>query len=247
MPIDLSGKVALVTGSSRGIGRAIAVNFASHGATVAVNAAKDASETAQDIASIGGACSIHIADVRDAAAVQEMVDAVVAQHGSIDILVNNAGVNRDTLMLRMSEADWQDVVATNLTGAFNCTKAALKHMVRKRQGRILNMGSIIGVRGNAGQANYAAAKAGLAGLTMSTALEVASRGVTANLLAPGFIETEMTERLPQDQQDTIRSHIPLKRFGSPEELAEIVAFLASDRASYITGQTIVVDGGLALV
>jgi 3-oxoacyl-[acyl-carrier protein] reductase len=247
VPIDLSGKVALVTGSSRGIGRAIAVSLATHGATVALNATSNVSETAQAITTLGGVSSTHIADIRDAEAVREMVDSIVAQHGSIDVLVNNAGVRRDTLMLRMSEDDWQDVLATNLTGAFHCTRAALKHMIRKRRGQIVNMGSIIGLRGNAGQANYAAAKAGLAGLTMSTALEVASRGITANLLAPGFIETEMTKVMPQDQQDAIRSRIPLGRFGGPEEIAEIVAFLASDAASYITGQTIVVDGGLSLV
>lgn len=248
MPLspDLTGKVALVTGSSRGIGRVIAQRLAASGATVALNATKDASETALAITAAGGHCSAHIADVRDSSQVERMVAAIVQQHGALDILINNAGVNRDTLTMRMSDADWQDVIATNLTGSFLCAKSAIRHMSRKRWGRVINMGSIVGTRGNAGQANYAAAKSGLEGLTRSLALEMASRGITVNVVAPGFIDTEMTSRLEPEWQQKVRDHIPLKRFGKPEEVAELVVFLCSEPAGYITGQTLLIDGGLAL-
>lgn len=244
--MDLSGKVALVTGSGRGIGRAIAVRLAAAGATVALNAISSTDATEKAITSTGGSCSAHLGDVRDAQAVDGLVNDVVSQHGSLDILVNNAGVTRDGLLMRMSESDWHDVLDTNLTGAFHCTRAVLRRMVRKRWGRIVNIGSVVGLRGNAGQANYTATKAGLVGLTRTTAREVVSRGITANVIAPGFIETELTEELGESIQDQIRSHIPLGRFGSPEDVAEAVTFLATDEAGYITGQVLLVDGGLAL-
>ena len=222
------------------------MRLAEAGATVCVNATADVAETADLVTAAGGACSAHIASVRDPAAVDSMVAGVVEQHGALDILVNNAGINRDGLLLRMSEADWEDVLAVNLGGAFHCTKAALKHMVRRRWGRIINIGSVVGIKGNAGQGNYTAAKAGLIGLTRTTALEVASRGITANVVAPGFIETDMTGKLSDAQQEEIRDHIPLARFGQPGDVAETVAFLASEEAGYITGQVLLVDGGLAL-
>lgn len=243
---DLSGKVALVTGSSRGIGQVIAQRLAASGAIVALNATKDVSATAAAIAAAGGRSSSHLADIRDAAQVEQLVTAVTQQHGSLDILVNNAGVNRDTLTLRMSESDWRDVIDTNLTGAFFCTKAAIRHMSRKRWGRLIFIGSIVGTRGNAGQANYSAAKSGLEGLTRSLALEMASRNITANVVAPGFIDTEMTAKLDPVWAAKVRDHIPLKRFGTPQEVAELVAFLCGEPAGYITGQTLNIDGGLTL-
>jgi len=244
--MDLSGKVALVTGSGRGIGRAIAIRLAAAGATVALNATSSTDATEKAITSTGGACSSHLGDVRDAQAVDGLVKDVVSQHGSLDILVNNAGVTRDGLLVRMSESDWRDVLDINLTGAFHCTRAVLRHMVRKRWGRIVNIGSVVGLRGNAGQANYTATKAGLVGLTRTTAQEVVSRGITANVVAPGFIETEMTVSLGESIQDQIRSHVPLGRFGSTGDVAEAVTFLATEEAGYITGQVLLVDGGLAL-
>ncbi len=243
---DLSGKVALVTGSSRGIGQVIAQRLAASGAIVALNATKDVSATAAAIAAAGGRSSSHLADIRDAAQVEQLVNAVTHQHGSLDILVNNAGVNRDTLTMRMSESDWRDVIDTNLTGAFLCTKAAIRHMSRKRWGRLIFIGSIVGTRGNVGQANYSAAKSGLEGLTRSLALEMASRNITANVVAPGFIDTEMTAKLDPVWADKVRDHIPLKRFGTPQEVAELVAFLCGEPAGYITGQTLNIDGGLTL-
>jgi len=243
---DLAGKVALVTGSGRGIGRSIAVRLATAGATVALNATRDVSAAEQAVREAGGRCSTHVADIRRPEEAERLVAEVNAAHGSLDILINNAGINRDTLLLRMSSAEWDDVLATNLTGAFLCTKAALKPMLRKRWGRIVMMGSVVGLKGNAGQANYTASKAGLVGLARSVALEVATRNITVNVVAPGFIETEMTGRLNDAQRDQVRSRVPLGAFGTPEDVAEAVAFLASEEAGYITGQVLLVDGGLAI-
>ena len=246
VPQELRGKVALVTGSSRGIGRAVAVRLARAGASIALNATKDVSETQALVRAVGARCTPVIGDVSDARQVEDMFAKAAADLGSVDILVNNAGVNRDTLLMRMSEDDWDRVLDVDLKGSFLCCRAALKQMVRKRWGRIINIGSIIGERGNSGQANYAAAKAGLVGLTKSVAQEVASRSITANVIAPGFIETDMTRGMTEAVREQVRLRIPLGTFGQVEDVAEAAAFLASEGARYITGQVLLVDGGLAL-
>ena len=239
----------MVTGSSRGIGRAIAERLASLGARVAVNyvaRAEAAADVVATIGSAGGTALAVCADVRSAEAVQAMVRQIEEAWDGIDILVNNAGVTRDGLLARMSEQDWQAVIETNLGGAFRCTKAVLRKMMRRRWGRIINVSSVAGLAGNAGQANYAAAKAGLIGFTRSVAKEVGARKITVNAVAPGFIETEMTADLQDDWKQQVLDITPAGRFGAPVEVAEMVAFLASDAAAYITGQVISIDGGLGM-
>ena len=245
----LDGKIALVTGASRGIGRAIAVKLAEAGATVAVNYAGNAQaaeETKALIEAKGQKALLLQADVADGEAVEAMVQQVVEAFGRIDILVNNAGITRDGLLMRMKEADWDDVMRTNLKGVYNCTKAAVKRMVKQRSGRIVNMSSVVGLTGNAGQANYAAAKAGVIGFTKATAKELAARGITVNAVAPGFIETDMTAVLSEAVKENLRKGIPLAKLGSPEDIAGATLFLVSDAASYITGQTLHVDGGMVM-
>lgn len=239
------GKVALVTGASRGIGRAIATMLAAQGATVVAAARGDnARATVEAIVAAGGRGDAIALDVTDAAAAVAAVQGVVAAHGRLDILVSNAGITRDQLMLRMKRADWDEVIATNLTAAFVLCQAALKPMVKQRGGRIVAISSVVGQMGNAGQANYAASKAGLIGFCKSLAREVGSRQVTVNVVAPGFVETDMTKAIDEDTQKQWATQIPLGRLGTPEDIAAAVCFLASDEASYITGQVLAVNGGM---
>ena len=246
---SLEGKRALVTGASRGIGREVAIRLAAEGASVAVNyqtGKTEAEGVAAEIGAAGGTAITVQADVSDAAQAAAAIAATQEALGGLDILVNNAGITRDNLVPRLSEEDWDAVLDTNLKGAFLCTKAALRPMLRQRSGRIINMSSVVAGTGNPGQANYAAAKAGLIGFTRTVAREVAGRGITVNAVAPGFIATRMVERIPEAQRGLVLERIPLGRFGTPEDVAACVAFLCSDDAGYITGQVLGVDGGLSL-
>ncbi|GCD83384.1 3-oxoacyl-[acyl-carrier-protein] reductase FabG [Parageobacillus thermoglucosidasius] len=245
----LQGKVALVTGASRGIGRAIALELARQGAKIAVNYAGSeakANEVVGEIKNMGGEAFAIQADVADAQAVEQMIKTVLERFERIDILVNNAGITRDNLLMRMKEEEWDDVIDINLKGVFNCTKAVTRPMMKQRYGRIVNIASVVGVMGNPGQANYVAAKAGVIGLTKTAARELASRNITVNAVAPGFITTDMTERLSEEIKSEMLKQIPLARFGEPEDVAKVVAFLVSDAASYMTGQTLHVDGGMIM-
>jgi len=249
--MELQGRVALVTGASRGMGKAIALKLASLGSKVVVNYAAieasnkvDADNLVESIIRLGGEAMAVEADIRDSEAVKGMVEQVTEKWGKIDILVNNAGINRDTLLLRMSDDAWDEVINTNLRGAYLCTKFALRSMMRQEWGRIINIASVSGIVGNIGQSNYAASKGGLIAFTKSVAREMGSRNITVNAVAPGYVITGMTDKLPSERKDAILAMIPLQRFGQPEDVAELVAFLATDRAGYITGQAITIDGGL---
>lgn len=245
----LTGKSAFVTGASRGIGRAIALRLAADGAKVALNFASNSAKAESvkaEIESAGGTAMLVQGDVSDFATVTELVKKIVDQWGRLDILINNAGITRDNLLLKMSEDDFDKVIATNLKGVFNCTKAVTKLMMRQRGGRIVNMSSVVGLKGNISQTNYAAAKAGIIGFTKSAARELASRGVTVNAVAPGFINTDMTAALSEKVKEVLLQEIPAGRMGTPEDVANAVAFLVSDQAAYITGQVLSVDGGLVM-
>ena len=245
----LDGKRALVTGGNRGIGRAIALRLADEGADVAVCASRSlesAEAVAEEIRAKGREALAVKGDVSDAGEVQAFIAQVLEAFTTVDILVNNAGINRDGLLVRMKEEDWDNVLDVNLKGAFLCTKAISRSMMKARTGRIINLSSIVGVRGNAGQANYSASKAGLLGFTKSVARELAGRGITVNAVCPGFVPTDMTESMPDQAKEALLGMIPMGRLGSTEDIAASVAFLASDDASYITGQAIVVDGGMAM-
>ena len=248
MPVrELEGKVSLVTGASRGLGRAIALQLAALGSEIAANyltSDEKANELVQEIEGQGGEVMLVKADVADAGSVRAMTRQIVDRWGKIDILVNNAGIVKDNLLPRMADDDWDRVINTNLRGAYLCTKFALRSMMEQFWGRIINIASLAGLVGNIGQANYSAAKGGLIAFTKSVAREVGSRNITVNAIAPGFITTEMTEKLPEEAKEAILSRIPLKRFGCPEDVAELVAFLVSERASYITAQVICIDGGV---
>ena len=245
--MSLEGKTALVTGGSRGIGRAICLQLAARGSNVGINYVSNsaaADETLAAITAAGGKGFVVGFDVADSAAVQKAVKDITSDHGGVDILVNNAGITRDGLMARMKEADWDAVLDTNLKGAFTCSKAVMRGMMKKRWGRIINITSVIGFLGNGGQVNYAAAKAGLVGFSKSMARELAARQVTVNCVAPGYIVTDMTRDLSEDIQEMIKARIPLGTLGTPEDVAAAVGYLASEESSYMTGQTLHVNGGM---
>ena len=247
--MTLAGKFALVTGASRGIGREIALELARQGANVAVNFAGSeakANEVVDEIKALGRDAFAVKCNVADTEAVSEMVKATVDRFGRLDILVNNAGITRDNLLMRMKEDEWDDVINTNLKGVFLCTKAVTRQMMKQRVGRIINIASVVGVSGNPGQANYVAAKAGVIGLTKTTAKELASRNITVNAIAPGFITTDMTDQLSEEVKAEMLKQIPLARLGEPKDIAKITAFIASDDSSYITGQTLHVNGGMVM-
>ena len=243
--LDLTGKVALVTGASRGIGAAIAKTLARQGATVVAAArGSNAEATVADIVSLGGKAEAASLDVTDSSTVDSVVSGALSRHQRIDILVNNAGITRDQLMMRMKRDEWDAVIATNLTAAYSCTQAVLRPMIKQRGGRIVTISSVVGQMGNAGQVNYAASKAGLIGMAKALAREVASRGITVNVVAPGLIDTDMTRALGAGSSEQWTAQIPLGRLGTPEDVANTVCFLASDEAAYITGQVIAVNGGM---
>lgn len=248
--MELSGKTALVTGAGRGIGAAIAKKLADKGATVIINYSgndKAAQDTLDDIAADGNKAEIYKCNVADYEEVEQMIQYVVQKYKKIDILINNAGITRDGLIMRMSEKDFDDVIDVNLKGTFNCIRHVARQMIKQRSGRIVNMSSVVGIAGNAGQVNYAASKAGVIGITKSAAKELASRGITVNAIAPGYIDTDMTRVLSDDIKDGIVSQIPLKRMGQVSDIADAAVFLVSDRASYITGQVLSVDGGMNML
>ena len=246
--LSLEGKVALVTGGARGIGKEIALALAREGADVAICdvVLEEAQKTANEIQDLGREGAAFKADVTSSKDVQDMVDKILDKHKKLDILINNAGITKDGLLLRMSEDAWDRVIAVNLKGCFICTKIASKVMLKQRFGKIVNLASIIGIMGNIGQSNYAASKAGIIGLTKSVAKELAPRGICVNAVAPGFIKTEMTEKLPEDIQKKMLEAIPLRRFGEPKDVADLVLFLSSESSSYITGQVVQIDGGMRM-
>jgi 3-oxoacyl-[acyl-carrier protein] reductase len=245
--MNLEGKAALVTGASRGIGREIALELARNGANVAVNfsgSEAKANEVVDEIKKLGKDAFAIKCDVSNSEEVTTMVKETIDRFGKLDILVNNAGITRDNLLMRMKEDEWDDVININLKGVFLCTKAVSRQMMKQRNGRIINIASIVGAMGNAGQANYVAAKAGIIGLTKTTAKELASRNITVNAIAPGFITTDMTDQLPEDVKAEMMKQIPLARLGEPKDIAKMTAFLASDDSSYVTGQTLHINGGM---
>jgi 3-oxoacyl-[acyl-carrier protein] reductase len=245
--MDFNSKIALVTGSSRGIGKAIACDLASKGAHVVINYSSNqeaAMMVEKKISDTGGSCEIRGFDVSSFNDVSEEIDSIVKEHGKLDFLVNNAGITRDTLLMRMKEEDWDAVINVNLKGVFNCSKAVSRYMIKQKGGRVVNITSVVGEMGNPGQSNYSATKAGIIGFTKSIARELASRGITVNCVAPGFIETDITDVLPDNVKEMYKQQIPLGRFGKPEDISGVVCFLLSEQASYITGEVVRVNGGL---